>query len=121
MTKHNGWSHRPDSPVPKDVEVETVEAERVLTLVELAGRPIADQLAALQGSPIKPLTAQELGWVQAIARWYSMRCAEAGAPVPPDLVRAIAACGNEVMSYNLAMAEQARRDGAGEPDKPVMN
>ena len=77
-TKHNGWSHRSDSPVAEDVEVETVEAERVLTLVELAGRPIAEQLEALNGGPVRPLTAQELSWVQALARWYAGACATAG-------------------------------------------
>ena len=60
MSGPNAWSRGPDSQQDEDVEVEveTVEAERVLTLVELAGRPIADQLAALQGSPIKPLTTR---------------------------------------------------------------
>ena len=58
----------PDSPVAEDVEVETVEAERVLTMVELAGRPIADQLAALNGGPVRHRSPRKsCSWVQRIA------------------------------------------------------
>ena len=117
----NAWSSVPDSPVAEDVEVETVEAERVLTLIELAGRPIAEQLDALNGGPVKPLTAQELGWVQALARWYAGACATAGVKPPPDILRCVAGLANETMSFNQHLAAQARRDGAGEPEKSVMH
>ena len=110
MTEHNGWSHRSDSPVAEDVEVETVEAERVQTLVELAGRPIAEQLDALNGGPVKPLTAQELGWVQALARWYAGACATAGVKPPADILRCVAGLANETMSFNQHLAAQGHPD-----------
>ena len=106
MNEHNAWSRGPDSQQPVDVEVEPVEAERVLTLVELAGKPIAEQLAALQGSPVQPLSVQELHWLQALARWYAGACATAGVKAPPDILRAIAACANEVVTYNQHLAAQ---------------
>ena len=110
MTKHNGWSHRSDSPVAEDVEVETVEAERVLTLVELAGRPIAEQLEALNGGPVKPLTAQELSWLQSLGRWYGGACATAGVKPPPDILRCVAGLANETMSFNQHLAAQGHPD-----------
>ena len=80
----------------------------------------ADGLEAINGEPIPPLTVEESEWMKGIAAWYIARCQEVGVKPPGDILRCIAACANEVVSYNEALAEQARRDGAGEPDKPVM-
>ena len=112
MTEHNAWSRGPDSQQDEDVEVEveTVEAERVMTMVEVARLPIAEQLAALNGGPVKPLTAQELQWLQRIAAWYASRCVEAGAPMPPDVLRSVTACANEVVSFNQHLAAQGHAD-----------
>ena len=72
MTEHNGWSHRSDSPVAEDVEVETVEAERVLTMVELepAGPSPTSSPRSTAGRCHRS-SAQELQWVQRIASWYA--------------------------------------------------
>ena len=80
----------------------------------------AGGIEAMNGEPIPPLTAEEQAWMRRIAAWYVLRCREVGVAPPGDILRCIAACANEVVSFNEALAEQARRDDAGEPDKPVM-
>ena len=78
----------------------------------------ADGIEAMNGEPIAPLTVEEQAWLRRIAAWYLQRCRDAGVASPPDILRCIAACANEVVSYNEALAEQARRDADGAPDRP---
>ena len=66
--------------------------------------------------PIKSLTVEELQWVQRIAAWYATKCMEAGAPSPPDILRALASCANEVVSYNLALAKAEEQAGRATDD-----
>ena len=67
MTEHNPWKGDPSTP-PAGDDVEPVEAERVPTLNELEGRPIAEQLEALTGAPIPPLTINEMHAFLNVAR-----------------------------------------------------
>ena len=108
MAERNAWAKTAD-------EAEDVEAERVLTLADIAAMPnIVDQIAAIDGvrSP-SPLTTQELGYLQTIGAWYSGACATVGVQPPPDLLRAVIACAGEVVSYNMALKEQGDPNAIG--------
>ena len=109
MAEHKPWARPTGTATFTDAEVDAVEAERVLTMVEIARLPnVIEQLEALDGSTIKPLTVDELRTVQAIGRWYLGACHTAGMDGPPDLLRALAGCGFQVVSFNVAL------DQAGE-------
>ena len=111
MTKHNPWK---GDGTPHEADDDEVEAERVPTLNELEGRPIADQLAALTGSPVASLTVNEMHAFLNVARWYADRCEEVGVDRPPDVLRSLGCCAYEVLSYNAWLAEQ------GHPDAKAM-
>ena len=112
MTEHNAWARTPSTPPDPadDEEVETVEAERLPTLNELEGKPIADQLAALTGSPVASLTVNEMHAFLNVAKWYAARCAEVGVDGPPDVLRSLGSCAYEVLSYNAWLAERGHPD-----------
>lgn len=107
----NPW--RGDGVAPAE-DVEAVEAERVLTLTELEGKPIGEQLAALNGGEVPSLNAQELQWLQGLAGWYVGACATVGVGAPADILRCIAATANEVVTYNV------HRDRQGDPNAVPM-
>ena len=112
MAERNAWAKTADAPPTEDVEA--VEAERVLTLVEIEGKPIGEQLAALNGGDIPSLTVQELAWLQQLAGWYVGACATVGVAAPGDILRCIAACANEVVTFNVY------RDEQGDPNAIAM-
>ena len=58
MTEHNPWTREASTSPEPDEEVETVEAERLPTLNELADKTLQEQLDALTGKPVEPMT----GW-----------------------------------------------------------
>lgn len=109
---HKPWAKTADSP--KAEVVEHVEAERVVTMVELEGLPIGEQLAALNGGEVPSLTAQELLWLQNLAGWYVGACTTVGVPAPADILRCIAATANEVVTYNVY------RERQGDPNAIAM-
>ena len=102
MTKHNPWK---GDGTPHEAVDDEVEAERVPTLNELEGKPIADQLAALTGSPIPSLTINEMHAFLTTARWYAQRCRDVGVEPPHDVLRGLGCCAYEVVSYNQHLAE----------------
>ena len=107
MTEHNPW--KGDGTPPAD-DVEIVEAERVPRLNELEGKPWHEQLEALNGAPIASMTVAELHLMLTVGRWYMDRCHEVSRPAPADLLRNLAACANEVVSYNAWLASQGDTD-----------
>ena len=102
MTEHNPW--KGDGTPPAD-DVEIVEAERVPTLNELEGKPIAEQLEALTGAAIPSLTIGEMHAFLHTARWYAQRCRDVGVEPPHDVLRGLGCCAYEVVSYNQHLAE----------------
>ena len=121
MTEHNPWRR------PRDGDPRMTDATDDAATADGDGPTDAPTpaawLDAANGEPIAPLTAEEQAWMRRIAAWYMQRCCDAGVAPPPDILRCIAACANEVVSYNVALAEQAGRDAMGadgEPDKPVL-
>ena len=89
-------------------------------------KTLAEQLEAMNGKPLDPLTPEQAEMFTTVSGYYLAQCAKLiakGAPIEPpaNMLLAVLSCANEVVSYNRALAEQARRDGAGEPDKPVMH
>ena len=89
-----------------------------------AAPTMAAQLDAMNGGPLAPLTPDQAELFKKVSAWYLARCAELadrGVVPPQNILLCVLACANEVVSFNEALAEQARRDGAGEPDKPVMH
>ena len=119
MTERNAWANTADTPPADDAAIETVEAERVLTLVELEGKPIGEQLAALNGCEVPSLTAEEMQWLQGLAGWYVGACATVGVGAPADILRCIAACANEVVTYNVHRQAQGDPNAIGLPS-PTM-
>ena len=120
MAEPKPWARTDGSATFTDAEVDAVEAERVLTMVEIAALPnVIDQIEALDRgkveSTIKPLTVEELRTVQAIGRWYAGACATAGAPAPPDIFRAAMACAWQVVSYNVALSQAGVDDAVDMP------
>ena len=86
------------------------------TLNELEGKPIAEQLAALTGSPVASLTVAEMHAFLNVARWYADRCAEVGVERPPDVLRSLGCCAYEVLRYNAWLASQGHPDAKGAPE-----
>ena len=104
MTEHNPW--KGDGSTPPADDIEDMDAERVPTFNDLVGKPFAEQLEALNGSPISSMTAGEMHLMLTVGRWYMDRCHEVGRPGPADLLRNLTACANEVVSYNVWLASQ---------------
>ena len=109
---YNPWQ---GSGPATDDEAQRVVQERMRTLVELEGLPIGEQLKALTGHEVESFSAQELAVLQAIGAWYAGACATARAPRPPDVLRAVAACANEVVSFNVARQAAGDEHALGMP------
>lgn len=125
MTDHKPWAKPTGSATLTDAETDAIEAERVLTMTEIAALPsVVDQLEALDsgtvGKTIKPLTVDELRTLQATAHWFAGACMTARTAPPPDLLRAVTACAWQVVSYNVALANAGVPDAVPMPsdDKP---
>ena len=119
MTPRNPWQ-RPRDGDPRMTDA--TDGDRPIGGGPTVAPTPAGGIEAMNGEPIPPLTAEEQAWMRRIAAWYVLRCREVGVAPPGDILRCIAACANEVVSFNEALAEQARRDAMGddgEPDKPV--
>ena len=115
MIEHNPWTKGTSTP-PEPVD-EEVEAERLPTLNELEGKPIADQLAALSGltrgishrGGDARLPGTRLNGIPTAAE-------DVGVDRPPDIVRSLGCCAYEVLRYNAFLAEQGHPDANGAPE-----
>ena len=113
MAERNAWAKTADTPTAEDAEV--IEAERVLTMADIAKLPtLADQLDALNGSPVPTMGVDELRLWQDCAAWFAGACGTNGAPLPPDVLRSVLGCAFQVVSFNVAL------DQAGEPSAVPM-
>ena len=67
---------------------------------------LADQLTALNGGPLDPLTGEQAALFKTVSAWYLARCAELasrGVVPPPNILLAVLSCAHEVYSYNVAL------------------
>ena len=86
-----------------------------------AAPTMAAQLDAMNGGPLAPLTPDQAELFKKVSAWYLARCAELadrGVVPPQNILLCVLACANEVVSYNQALAEQARRD-ATDAERPL--
>ena len=98
MTGRDGDGREPGRDQPTDGDAPTA-----------APTPAA-QLAAMNGAPIAPLTDQELAIARECVAWYATACAGRGVDAPPDVIRALIGCSWQVVSYNIALDQQAQAE-----------
>ena len=111
MTERNPWR------VPRDGDPRMTDA---------TDDAATDRSATAAPTPADAIehtrfTEEETQAVTTVANWYAAWCRSVGREPPPDRMRCVLAIAVEVFIGECARQEQERRDGAGEPDKPVMN
>ena len=74
-------------------------------------------LEAMNGKPIAPLSDEEEALLRRVTGWYLLRVTECGLSGPPDVVRNLLGCANEVYSYNLALDAMGHPDAKGHETK----
>ena len=75
-----------------------------------AAPTMAAQLDAMNGGPIAPLTDHDLTIARECVKWFAITCAGRGMDAPPDVMRALIACAWQVVSYNIALDQQAQAE-----------